>query len=81
MEKELLNDSEQATLLNMSRAAIYAQERRDPSFPRKVQIPGGRTARRRSELIAWIDSLPRVQLDGVDAVTKRQLAAAERQTA
>jgi predicted DNA-binding transcriptional regulator AlpA len=76
MDKEFLTDDEAAALLNRSRAWLYHQERRDPSFPRKVRIPGGRftTARRRSELITWIDSLARVEQDGIDVVTKRKQA-------
>lgn len=77
MEKEFLTDDEAAALLNRSRSWLYDQERRDSTFPRKVRIPGGRftSARRRSELLAWINSLERVEQDGIDVVTKRKQAA------
>lgn len=80
MNGEFLSDTESAKLLGKSRSWLYDQERRDPSFPRKIRLPGSSfsTARRRSELMAWIDSLSRVEQDGIDVVTKRRIAAGEK---
>lgn len=64
-------------LLDKSRPWLYTQIRSDPSFPRPVRI-GNRISFRRSELMAWIDSLPRAEPDGIDVVTKRKLAAEQR---
>lgn len=77
---EFLSDTESAKLLGKSRSWLYDQERRDPTFPRKVRIPGSdfSTVRRRSELMAWIDGLARVEQDGIDVVTKRRMAASEK---
>lgn len=67
-----------ATLLAIigrtSRQAVYDLMRRDESFPRPIRVPGGQIVWRQSEVMAWIDSLPRAEFDGVDAVSKRQLS-------
>jgi len=44
-----------------SRQAIHDLMRRDPSFPRPVQVPGSYPAWRRSELMTWIENLPRIE--------------------
>lgn len=73
MNGELITDRRAAELLGVSRAWLYHQLRRDPSFPRKVCIPGSQSkAWRRSELVAWIETLGRDELTGVDAVTRRR---------
>ncbi len=67
-----------ATLLAIigrtSRQAVYDLMRRDETFPRPVRIPGGQIVWRRSEVMDWIDSLPRAEFIGVDAVSARQLS-------
>lgn len=45
-----------------SRQAIHDLMRRDPTFPRPVQVPGSYCAWRRSELMVWIENLPRVEV-------------------
>lgn len=45
-----------------SRQAIRDLMKRDPTFPRPVQLPGSYKAWRRAELMAWIEKLPRVEL-------------------
>lgn len=58
-----------------SRNFLYDQARRDPTFPRPVRVSAFSIAWRRSELMAWIDQLPTAELDGIDAITRRKLAA------
>lgn len=56
-----------------SRQTVYDLMRRDSGFPRPIRIPGGQLQWRRAEVMAWIDSLPRAEFIGVDAVSARQL--------
>lgn len=67
-----------ATLLAIigrtSRQAVYDLMRRDETFPRPVRYPGGQILWRRSEVMVWIDSLPRAEFIGVDAVSARHLS-------
>lgn len=50
-------------VLNMlgrkSRSTLTAIIERDPTFPRPVQIPGGRPQWRRTELEEYVNGLPR----------------------
>lgn len=67
-----------ATLLVLigrtSRQTVYDLMRRDSGFPRPIRIPGGQLQWRRAEVMAWIDSLPRAEFIGVDAVSARHLS-------
>lgn len=75
IEPELLSLRDTLTLLGgRSRQWVYDKLRGDPSFPRPVRTNPHRTEFRRSELLAWIEGLPRAELDGVDAITRRQQA-------
>lgn len=45
-----------------SRSGLHDLLKRDPTFPRPVQLPGGRPQWRRDELLGWIENLPKVEL-------------------
>src|SRR5688572_16465644 len=49
------------SITSLSRSQIFKLER-DGKFPKRVQLSGGAVAWRRSELKAWLDSLPRREL-------------------
>lgn len=75
IEPELISLRDTLTLCGgRSRQWIYVQLRRDATFPRPVRTNPHRTEFRKSELLAWIEGLPRAELDGVDAITRRQQA-------
>lgn len=61
-----------------SRNFLYDQARRDPTFPRPVRVSAFSIAWRRSELMVWIAQLPTAELDGIDTITRRKLAASEK---
>ena len=72
IEPELLSMKYTQALCGRSRQWIYSQLRNDPTFPRPVKTGPHSISFRKSELLAWIESLPRAELDGVDAITRRQ---------
>lgn len=71
---ELISFSDTVKLICRSRPWIYNRLRTDPTFPKPIQISPHSVLFRRSELIDWINSLPRAQLDGLSAVERRQAA-------
>jgi predicted DNA-binding transcriptional regulator AlpA len=79
---ELLTFSALLTLLGRkSRQAVYDLMRRDQSFPRPRKVGSDFSiAWQRSEVMAWIASLPRAELDGLDAIERRQRAKQARAT-
>jgi len=59
-----------------SRQSIYDLMRRDPSFPRPRQIGSVFSIGwLRTEVMEWIVSRPKVELDGMDAVERRRRKA------
>lgn len=73
-QPELLTTSQAGQLLNRSRTWLFQQARKD-NFPKPVRITEFSIAWRRSELLAWIDSLGRGMPQGIDSVTRRKLAS------
>jgi predicted DNA-binding transcriptional regulator AlpA len=71
---ELIGFGAAQVFLSKSRQWIYDRIRSDPTFPRPLRLTPGSVTFRRSELVAWVDSLPRAELDGVSAVERRQAA-------
>ncbi|KQR90193.1 hypothetical protein ASG35_03000 [Burkholderia sp. Leaf177] len=68
IEPELINMAELRVLLgNCSRNWIYDQLRRDPAFPRPLKLNAFSNAWKISEIRAYIDSLPRHNLNGLAA--------------
>lgn len=66
-----------ASLLSMlgkkSRQAIYDLMRRDPTFPRPIQLGSEFSiAWKRWEVLQWIDAQPRASLDGLSAIDRRR---------
>lgn len=45
-----------------SRSSLSELLQRDPTFPRPVRLPGGRPQWRRTELEAYINALPSIEL-------------------
>jgi hypothetical protein len=53
--------------------SIYDLMRRDPSFPRSRQIGGEFSVGwLRSEVMEWLNSRPRAEFNGLDAVERRR---------
>ena len=71
---ELISFSAAELLLSKSRSWIHHRIRTDPNFPKPIQIAAHSVAFKRSELIAWIDSLPRAIPDGLSAIERRKAA-------
>ena len=71
---ELISFAAAEKLLSKSRSWIHQRIRTDPEFPKPIQIGPHSVAFKRSELIVWIDSLPRAIPDGLSAVERRKAA-------
>ncbi|OGA26299.1 MAG: hypothetical protein A3I02_13285 [Betaproteobacteria bacterium RIFCSPLOWO2_02_FULL_67_26] len=57
-----------------SRQSIYDLMRRDPSFPKPRQIGSEFSVGwLRSEVIEWLSSRPKAELNGLDAVARRRI--------
>jgi len=76
-ESEVLTFSVLLTLLGRrSRQSIYDLMRRDPSFPRPRQLGSEFSIGwLRVEVMQWLNSRPRVELNGLDAVERRRRAS------
>lgn len=58
-----------------SRQSIYDLMRRDPSFPRPRQLGSPFSIGwLREEVMEWLSSRPRVELNGLDAIERRRTA-------
>jgi predicted DNA-binding transcriptional regulator AlpA len=58
-----------------SRQSIYDLMRRDPSFPRPRQLGSPFSIGwLREEIMEWLGSCPRVELNGMDAIERRRNA-------
>ena len=79
-EPEVLTFNALLTLLGRrSRQSIYDLMRRDPSFPRPRQIGSEFSIGwLRGEVMEWLNSRPKAELDGLDAVERRRRARASR---
>ena len=67
------------TLLNLlgrrSRQSVYDLMRRDPSFPRPRQLGSEFSVGwLRTEVMEWLQALPRADFNGLDAVQRRRRA-------
>ena len=73
-EPEVLTFSALLTLLGRrSRQSIYDLMRRDPSFPRPRQIGSEFSVGwLRGEVREWLNSRPKAELNGLDAVERRK---------
>jgi predicted DNA-binding transcriptional regulator AlpA len=62
-----------------SRQSIYDLMRRDPSFPRPLQLGSPFSIGwLRHEIIEWLGSCPRVEWNGLDAIQRRKNAGVKR---
>lgn len=79
-EPEVLTFSALLTLLGRrSRQSIYDLMRRDPSFPKPRQIGSEFSVGwLRGEVMEWLSTRPRAELNGLDAVTRRRRARVSR---
>jgi predicted DNA-binding transcriptional regulator AlpA len=75
-ESEVLTFNALLTLLGRrSRQSIYDLMRRDPSFPRPRQIGSEFSVGwLRGEVMEWLNSRPRAEFNGLDAVQRRRRA-------
>jgi len=75
-EPEVLTFNALLTILGRrSRQSIYDLMRRDPSFPRPRQIGSEFSIGwLRSEVIEWLNSRPRAEFNGLNALERRRLA-------
>ena len=75
-ESEVLTFSALLTLLGRrSRQSIYDLMRRDPSFPKPRQIGSAFSVGwLRGEVMEWLNSRPRAEFNGLDAVQRRKRA-------
>jgi len=65
-EPELMNIKQLGVMCgNRSRHWVYAQMRRDPAFPRPVQVSPCSVAWRVREVREYLDRLPRRELTGL----------------
>jgi len=80
IQPEVLTFSVVLTILGRrSRQSIYDLMRRDPSFPRPRQIGSEFSIGwLRSEVMEWLNSRPKAELNGLDAVERRRRALATR---
>lgn len=80
IQPEVLTFSAVLTILGRrSRQSIYDLMRRDPSFPRPRQIGSEFSIGwLRSEVMEWLNSRPKAELNGLDAVERRRRAPATR---
>lgn len=71
---ELLKVADLLTLLGRkSRQSLTDLQDRDPTFPRPVTVGSAFSiAWRRSEVMAWLNALPRAQRDGLNAIERRR---------
>ncbi len=74
VQPEVLTFSALLVLLGRrSRQSIYDLMRRDPSFPRPRQIGSEFSVGwLRVEVMDWLNSRPRAELNGLDAVQRRR---------
>jgi len=79
-EPEVITFSALLTVLGRrSRQSIYDLMRRDPSFPRPRQIGSEFSIGwLRSEVMEWLQSRPKAELNGLDAVARRRRPPATR---
>lgn len=77
-EPELMNIKQLGVVCgNRSRHWVYAQMRRDPAFPRPVQVSACSVAWRVREVRQYLDALPRRELTGLSGPELRaQMAKA-----
>ena len=69
----LVNMNEFQLLTGMrSRQTVYNKMRSDPSFPRARRMGAHSVAFLRSEVEQWVNCLPIVELDGIDAIERRR---------
>lgn len=59
-----------------SRQTVYARLRSDPAFPRPRRVGAQNVAFVRAEVERWVESLPVVELDGIDAISRRRARGA-----
>ena len=76
IQPEVLTFSALLPLLGRrSRQSIYDLMRRDPSFPRPRQIGSEFSVGwLRTEVIEWLNSRPRAEFNGLDAIERRRRA-------
>jgi predicted DNA-binding transcriptional regulator AlpA len=76
VQPEVLTFSAILTFLGRrSRQSIYDLMRRDPSFPRPRQIGSEFSIGwLRGEVMEWLNSRPKAELNGLDAVERRRRA-------
>ena len=74
IQPEVLTFSALLTVLGRrSRQSIYDLMRRDPSFPRPRQIGSEFSIGwLRGEVMEWLNSRPKAELNGLDAVERRR---------
>lgn len=74
-EPEVLTFNALLTILGRrSRQSIYDLMRRDPSFPRPRQIGSEFSVGwLRGEVMEWLNSRPRAEFNGLDAVQRRRI--------
>jgi predicted DNA-binding transcriptional regulator AlpA len=79
-EPEVLTFNALLTILGRrSRQSIYDLMRRDPSFPKPRQIGSEFSVGwLRGEVLEWLNSRPRVEFNGLDAVERRRRAGEAR---
>lgn len=75
-EPEVLTFNALLTILGRrSRQSIYDLMRRDPTFPRPRQIGSEFSVGwLRGEVMEWLNSRPRAEFNGLDAVQRRRRA-------
>ena len=81
-ESEVLTFSALLMLLGRrSRQSVYDLMRRDASFPKPRQLGSEFSIGwLRAEVMEWLNSRPRVELNGLDAVERRKRARSLRTT-
>lgn len=79
-EPEVLTFNALLTILGRrSRQSIYDLMRRDPSFPKPRQIGSEFSVGwLRGEVMGWLNSRPRAEFNGLDAVERRRRARSVR---
>lgn len=69
----LVNMNELQLLTGMrSRQTVYNKLRSDPAFPRPRRTGSHSVAFLRAEVEHWVNGLPVVELDGIDAIERRR---------
>jgi len=74
--EEILTFNALLTMLGRkSRQSVYDLMHRDPTFPKPRQIGSEFSIGwLRSEVMAWLEALPPVELNGLDAIQRRRRA-------